>query len=83
LIQEELKVVWLAVKLDGKSFCSSLEELCSRLIRVVEDIRISKGRSQCKMGSCWSCHGDQTLNTLDCEKFDELVKHCGLQDELD
>jgi hypothetical protein len=58
LIQEKLKVIWLAVKLDGQRFCPRLEELGSRLIRVVENIWISKGWSQCKMGSSWSCHVD-------------------------
>ena len=58
LIQEELKFIWLAVKLDGQRICPRLEELGSRLIRVVENIWISKGWSQCKMGSCWSCHVD-------------------------
>ena len=57
LIQEELKVVWLAVKLDRQSLCASFEELSSRLVRVVENIRISKGWSQCKM-RCLSSHGD-------------------------
>ena len=57
LIQEKLKIVWLAVKLDGQSHCARLEELCSRLIRVVEDIRISKGWRQCIV-RCLSSHGD-------------------------
>jgi hypothetical protein len=57
LIQEELKIVWLAIKLDGQCLCASFEELCSRLIRVVENIRVSKGWSQCKMRSL-SSHGD-------------------------
>ena len=56
MIKEELKIVWLAVKLDGQSLSSRLEELGSSLLRVVEDIRISKGWSQCKMGG-WSSHG--------------------------
>jgi hypothetical protein len=58
LIQEKLKVIWLAVKLDGQRICPRLEELGSRLIRVVENIRVSKGWSQCKMGNSWSCHVD-------------------------
>ena len=57
LIQEELKVVWLAVKLDRQSLCASFEELSSRLVRVVENIRISKGWSQCKV-RCLSSHDD-------------------------
>jgi hypothetical protein len=63
LIQEELEVFWLAVKLDGQRLSTRLEELGSSLLRVVEDIRVSKGWSQCKMGSWLSSHGRSCWET--------------------
>jgi hypothetical protein len=76
LIQKELKIVWLAVKLDRQSLCASFEELSSRLVRVVEDIRISKGWSQYKV-SCLSSHddlGDQERENLTWKK--SLMSEC-------
>ena len=60
LIKKELKVLWRTVKLDGQWLNGRLEELgCCRL-RKVEDVRVGKGRSQCK-GDSLSRH-DEVLD---------------------